>query len=242
MWSTGMKLKVAGMLCALLAQPVLADVYHYIDDKGRKIFVDRMSQVPPEFRDQLEVRKEPASKVREQAKGSTPSESSGPEVSGKSGDTNLAQVEADMKKLEQPVVIENNSVRVPVILKYLNRTVSAALILDTGASHTLVYKNSIRTLGAIPKHSGFATVVGGAKLPAGVVKLNSMSFGPIKRTNAEVLVIEPESTQEYDGLLGMDILSEVKFEVDFERKLLIWEADRYRELARTRDELLAGAK
>ncbi|WP_417448522.1 retropepsin-like aspartic protease [Idiomarina abyssalis] len=238
-----MKLKVAGILCALLAQPVLADVYHYIDDKGRKIFVDRMSQVPPQFRDQLEVRKELASKGRpEQAKDSISAESSGPEVSGKTGDTNLAQIEADMKKLEQPVGIENNSVRVPVILKYLNRTVSAALILDTGASHTLVYRNSIRTLGAIPKHSGFATVVGGAKLPAGVVKLNSMSFGPIKRTNAEVLVIEPESTQEYDGLLGMDILSEVKFEVDFERKLLIWEADRYRELARTRDELLAGAK
>ncbi len=239
-----MKLKVAGILFALVAQPVLADVYHYVDDKGRKIFVDRMSQVPPEFRDQLEIRKEPASKVSaaEQAKGSTLPESSSPEGSGKTGDTKLAQVEADMKKLEQPVVIENNSVRVPVILKYLNRTVSAALILDTGASHTLVYRNSIRTLGAIPKHSGFATVVGGAKLPAGVVTLNSMSFGPIKRSNADVLVIEPETTQEYDGLLGMDILSEVKFEVDFERKLLIWEADRYRELARTRDELLAGAK
>lgn len=238
-----MKLKVAGILCALLAQPVWADVYHYVDDKGRKIFVDRMSQVPPQFRDQLEVRKEPVHKERaERTMGTGPAEPDNTDGGDKTGSANLAQVEADMKKLEQPVVIENNSVRVPVILKYLNRTVSAALILDTGASHTLVYRNSIRTLGAIPKHSGFATVVGGAKLPAGVVKLNSMSFGPIKRTNAEVLVIEPESTQEYDGLLGMDILSQVKFEVDFERKLLIWEADRYRELARTRDELLAGAK
>lgn len=40
----------------------------------------------------------------------------------------------------------------------------------------------------------------------------------------------------------MSILGKLKYEIDMERKVVIWHADRYRELAQARKELLATAE
>lgn len=221
-----------------LVQPVSAEIYHYVDERGRKVYVDRQSQIPPQFRQQVQTRQEESKTL---SKSEQERRALVLERIETRGDTEaeIGKIEAEMKSLEQAANVEGNSARVPVEMRYLGRTLTLNLIVDTGATRTILHRNAIRGFNAVPRPAGFATVVGGARIPTSVMTINRMAFGPIERNGAEVLVIDPQSNQPYDGLLGMDVLSTVKYEIDLQRGLVIWEADRYRELARARDELLA---
>jgi len=225
-----------GML--VLAQPVSAEIYHYVDERGRKVYVDRQSQIPPQFRDQVQTRQEESNTLSksERERRALVLE----RIETRDGaEAEMRKIEAEMDELEQPASVEGNSVKIPVEMRYLGRTLTLNLIVDTGATRTLLHRSAIRGFNAVPRPAGYATVVGGARIPTSVMTINRMSFGPVERNGAEVLVIDPQSNLPYDGLLGMDVLSTVKYEIDLQRGLVIWEADRYRELARARDELLA---
>ncbi|PSL15842.1 aspartyl protease [Marinobacterium halophilum] len=241
-----MKVKslIAGLV--LLTQPVwvtpvAAEIYHYVDDRGRKVYVDRQSQIPPQFRSQTQRLKEESATLstsermrREQTLQRLDAQK------GARGE--VAAIEAEMASLEQRANVNGNSVQVPVTLRYLGKTKTVNLIVDTGASRTVLHQSAVRSLGAVGKPAGFAQVVGGARIPTSLIPVDGLSFGPVDQGKSELLVIEPTAAPGYDGLLGMDILSQLKYEIDMQRKVVIWHADRYRELARTKQELLAKAE
>jgi predicted aspartyl protease len=67
-------------------------------------------------------------------------------------------------------------------------------------------------------------VVGGAVIEAHQVTLSRITVGPHTRENAAVLVIPHKGPAvKYDGLLGMDLLRGLKYSVDFEKQILLWE-------------------
>ena len=218
--------------------PVAAEIYHYVDQNGRKIYVDRQSQIPPQYRDQTRRLKEESETLnrserarREQVLQRLEAEK------GTRGE--VSAIEAEMASLEQRAIVKGNSVQVPVELRYLGKRKTVNLIVDTGATRTVLHKSGVRSLGGALRPAGHAQVVGGARIPTSLMPVDGISFGPVNQGKSEVLVIEPSTTPGYDGLLGMDILGKLKYEIDMERKVVIWHADRYRELARTREELLA---
>ncbi|MBP0048863.1 clan AA aspartic protease [Marinobacterium sp. AK62] len=231
---------LAGLLAFSLVATAQAEIFHYTDDRGRKIYVDRKSQIPAQYRDQVEVRKEESETLsraererRQQVLDSLEAQ--------KGAQGRLAQLKAEMEALEQPADIQGNSVRIPVQIRYLTRSVSANLIVDTGASRTIIHRNIARRLGVTPRPSGQARVVGGAQLPLGIMPVEALTFGPVTLEDRELAVISPSEPLEYDGLLGMDVLSSLKYEIDIERGVVIWHADRYRELQAEHDEQLAIA-
>lgn len=126
-----------------LAPLASAEIYHYVDDQGRKVFVDSLRQVPLQYRDQLETRAE--------SQGQTQ-----PEVAvDKAGSLEevrrqLAQAEREfdalIAELETEVSIRGNQVMVPVRAVYGNRRADARLLLDTGASSTLFHQQAIARL------------------------------------------------------------------------------------------------
>lgn len=233
------------MATVLLAQslwvaPVMAEIYHYTDERGRKIYVDRQSQIPPRFREQT-------STIKEESETLSRSERTRREqvlqrlAAQKGAKGEVAAIEAEMASLEQRANVKGNSVQVPVTLRYLGKKKTVNLIVDTGATRTVLHKSAVRSLGAIGKPAGFAQVVGGAKIPTQVIPVDGITFGPVDQGKSELLMLDPTGAPGYDGLLGMDILGKLKYEIDMERKVVIWHADRYRELARTKQELLARA-
>ncbi len=227
-----------GLALLLAAASVSAEIYHYTDDNGRKIYVDRQSQIPAQYREQVQIRKEESqtlNRVERERRQKVLDQLQ--EKKGAKGE--IAGIEAEMGKLEQKASVNGNSVRVPVEIRYLARTVTANLIVDTGASRTILHSNIARRMGVTPKPNGRARIVGGASLPLGMIETDSLSIGPVVKEGLELAVITPSESLDYDGLLGMDVLGSVKYEIDMERGLVIWNADRYRELERKKEALLS---
>lgn len=227
-----------GAAVLLATTAAAADIFHYTDDRGRKIYVDRQSQIPAQYREQVKIRKEESQTL------STGERERRKKVLGnieaqKGAKGEIASIEAEMAKLEQKANVTGNSVRIPVEIRYLTRTVTANLIVDTGAARTILHRNVARRMGVSPKPSGQARVVGGARLPLGVMNTDALSFGPVTKEGLELAVISPAESMDYDGLLGMDVLGSLKYEIDMDRKVVIWNADRYRDLKRQRDDLIA---
>ncbi|GAA0693063.1 hypothetical protein GCM10009104_20390 [Marinobacterium maritimum] len=229
---------LALLLPSLWGIPAVAEVYHYVDQHGRKIYVDRQSQIPPQYRGQTQRLKEESETLSHSARERRAQILQRLEAE-KGAKGEVAAIEAEMASLEQRAIVNGNSVQVPVELRYQGKRKTVNLIVDTGATRTLLHKSTIRSLGAMLRPAGHAQVVGGARIPTSLMPVDGISFGPVDQGKSELLVIEPSTVPGYDGLLGMDILGKLKYEIDMDRKVVIWHADRYRELARTRQELLA---
>lgn len=124
------------------------------------------------------------------------------------------------------VEITGNAVLVPVKLAYGGREIDVNLLLDTGATRTAISAEIADQL-SINLNQARGTkvqVVGGGVLHAHAIRLRSLTFGPHTKNNWDILVIpQNNSFGKHDGLLGMDVLRGLKYEVDFKKQLIVWE-------------------
>ncbi len=124
------------------------------------------------------------------------------------------------------VAIVGNSVLVPVTLAYRTNQIDVQLLLDTGASGTAI-NTAIADRLHVDLHTArkvHGRVVGGAVIEGFQVTLSSITVGPHLKENLPVFVIQHNGpAPRYDGLLGLDILRGLKYVVDFDKQLIIWE-------------------
>jgi len=124
------------------------------------------------------------------------------------------------------VTVIGNSVLTPVTLVYRGNQVDVQLLLDTGASATVINTEIADRLGVNLNSARKVKVqvVGGRVIDAHLVTLNSLTVGPHTKNNALITVLPHEGAREkHDGLLGMDILRNFKYRVDIDKQLIIWE-------------------
>lgn len=124
------------------------------------------------------------------------------------------------------VTILGNSVLVPVKLVYGGNEVDVSLILDTGATKTTIHTEIADQLSINLSNTKKTKVqvVGGDVIDAHMIRINSLSFGPHTSRNWDILIVPHKgSTAKSDGLLGMDVLRGLKYKVDFEKQVIIWE-------------------
>lgn len=228
-----MKTWIIALGVCVTAQLAQAEVYHYVNEEGRKIYVDRKSQIPPQYRDQVVVKRE----LRSSRKMETAEPPATGEEAGGSVEEQIASMEAYMRKLETPVEIRGNSVLVPVKVTFGRRYTTLKLILDTGATSTIIHEDALKGLGIGSSKGGKAQVAGGGVIDTRNVRLDRFEVGPYSLTSVTAGVITHEQPGQYDGLLGMDFLRSVKYDIDFDRSLVIWERDKYEQARRDLEEL-----
>ena len=217
---------VVGIL--FFSQPIFADVYHYIDESGKRVYVDRESEIPKQFRGQTVIYKDRARSMDVKTETVTP-DADDAIVTKEDAKNKINQLETYMSKLETRVNINGNSVLVPVKLFYGNRHASLQLLLDTGASTTVVHHDAVASLNVDARPAGDARIVGGALIETHSVNFNRVEIGPYTLQNVVTSLIEnTDKNTKYDGLLGMNFLRSVKYDVDFEGGVIIWEPDNYR--------------
>jgi len=103
-----------------------------------------------------------------------------------------------------------------IVKALINGKVSARLMVDTGASMTLLYQNVIDALNLDPKVILGTTsiiVADGRKVQASIVRIDSLEVGRAKVTGAQATVLSSKSP-DIDGLLGMSFLSHFSVSVD----------------------------
>jgi hypothetical protein len=126
---------------------------------------------------------------------------------------------------ETKVTIYGNTVLVPVTLGYEGSTVEALLVFDTGASDTTINAGIAARLNINLEQAKKVRgqVVGGGLIEGRRTKLSFITVGPHTRNNMAVDVIEHKGPAvKYDGLLGMDFLGNLKYQIDFNKQVIEW--------------------
>ncbi len=98
----------------------------------------------------------------------------------------------------------------------LNNAQNAVLLLDTGASISIISPELLRMLG-IPYQSTGRTAwfsTAGGRIQAPVITLDSLALGGVVVENIEVGVIGEFDNNPFDGLLGMNFLRHFEFFID----------------------------
>ena len=124
------------------------------------------------------------------------------------------------------VKIRGNTVLVPATIAYGGYEVDVHLVLDTGASRTTINTEVADQLSVNPSKGKKAQVrvAGGAVIEARMVRMNSLTVGPHTKRNWDILVVPHKGPAAgYDGLLGMDVLRGLKYRVDFNKQVIVWE-------------------
>ncbi len=127
---------------------------------------------------------------------------------------------------ETNVTIMGNSVLLPVTLGYKDKTVEAMLLIDTGASISMIHTDTADRLGITPAETKVESgqVAGGGMILLFTTRLGYIAAGPHTKRDIKIGVVAHDGPPvEFDGLLGMDFLKGLKYYIDFDSRVIKWE-------------------
>jgi clan AA aspartic protease (TIGR02281 family) len=188
------------IILIVFVSPVSGEMYKWVDEKGTVHFVDDPSKIPEQYRLDAEKRTIPK-EIHSPETKEKPTPSPAPKTSG----SELAKgIEVNLFRRHELLVSE-------VIL---NGRVKRYFILDTGASFTLINRQTANELGiTIDENTPFipvSTVSGVILTP--LVTMRSVRVGKAEVENVDVLIYNMPSGQ--DGLLGNSFLNKFRIILD----------------------------
>ncbi len=219
-----------GMFFFLPPGLCLAEFYRYVDENGVVHYVDDRSRVPEEHQRQIKVYVEKYDHLAESERLIMLQKDREMDVKRQLEEQRLRdqrEQEARLKRLETDVTIIANQVLVPVTLGHGLRETEALFLLDTGASHLVLFNELARKLNLESNQKGLSLVAGGTFIETDLIVLDHFKLGPLDLKNVAATVIrhETQSTEavRFSGLLGMDILRNAPFVIDVENEKIRWQ-------------------
>jgi hypothetical protein len=116
-----------------------------------------------------------------------------------------------------PVKVNGRSVIVPVTF---NHSLNANLLLDTGASMTMISRRLAANLALPSTGAGLFSGIGGT-VSAQIARVDSIRVGDAEVSGMTVSIHDVSRFPQFDGLLGMDFLGRFQVSVDAAKKLLV---------------------
>lgn len=125
---------------------------------------------------------------------------------------------------ETEVQVVGSHVIVPVQIRHRGRSLDLKLLLDTGASMITLHKSAVNRLRFSKQQTAHFIAADGSAIPADLVKLDEVRFGPYNRKKILAGIIDhrQEGKPIYDGLLGMNALQSTNYKVDYKKGTIKW--------------------
>lgn len=203
-----------------------AEIYHYIDDKGRKIYVDRLSQVPSQYLDQLLSRDEPKDGLTETELLALDKIQ---DISQKKREItkNRNEIYSTLLTWKTPFFYDNNSIVVPVKVSYGSSSTVLKLVVDTDSPITSVHKISILSLGVNDSVLTSVPYPEDSSVEAEEIYFDWVEVGPYFGENITASIIDSQGPGNSQGVLGRNFLNHTNYELDTASREVIWEPEKY---------------
>jgi len=210
-----------------------AEFYRYEDRSGTIHFVEDPGRIPKEYRQKKQVRKDKYDDLQESERelmlendrreGEEARRSEAErELTARSEKEKLAALKRKSKLIITPVTILGRQVFVPVRLANGANETDTMLLLDTGATMSVISPEVAARLKVDQTDNANVKVVGGKVLKVRKAVLSKMQAGPFQRGNQEVVIVNQRGGGFGDGLLGMSFLAGFKYTIDFETQTITW--------------------
>jgi len=126
------------------------------------------------------------------------------------------------RQIETPFALLKNRILLPVEIVGTRGQAKVNLVMDTGAQQTFLWRTALPAIGLRKIGRMRAAGISGSKY-ASTVRAKAINVGPYSLKNVPIAMMSPgRYHQDYDGLLGMDFLMKVRYEIDYERRVIIW--------------------
>ena len=130
---------------------------------------------------------------------------------------NLSSAAAPRGTIFVPVLTAGPSAIVTVSL---NQTITGNLMLDTGATHTVISQRLAGTLSLRPAGRSAVQTVGGM-IAVTISRLRSLKVGEAEVNDLLIIIHDFSPDPRINGLLGMDFLGRYRFGLDAQRQVLV---------------------
>ena len=186
------------LLLVLVFPSQAADFFRWIDQNGVVHFTDSIHNIPEALR---------ATAVR--IKGQEPPRPAAP---SKAAPATIAKASIPFEKRGQVVVVE----------VMLNNSVPARLVVDTGATYTMISAATAKELSIDPQRAPrtmpFQTANGVIQAP--LTNLESVIVGGMEVKNLTAAIHDAVPSAQVAGLLGLNFLSNFRLDIDTEKGIL----------------------
>jgi predicted aspartyl protease len=140
--------------------------------------------------------------------------------------TRITKADPGGESTTTAVRVQNRQVLVPVRFNYRNRTVDAWLLLDTGATSTMISGDLANRLGIKPANTQgqLSRVADGRVVQSFGVNVDYMAVGPKIKHSAKVSIMPSNNSGTgFDGLLGMNFLEDFPYRLDLNTQVIEWQ-------------------
>jgi clan AA aspartic protease (TIGR02281 family) len=186
------------LLLILVPRSQAADFFRWIDQNGVVHFTDNIHNVP-------EARRSTAVRIKGQEPAKTP-------APFKVSPATVAKASIPFEKRGQVVVVE----------VMLNNSVPVRLVVDTGATYTMISAATAKELSIDPQQPQrtmpFQTANGVIQAP--LANLESVIVGGMEIKNLTAAIHDAVPSAQVAGLLGLNFLSNFRLDIDTEKGML----------------------
>ena len=186
------------VLLVSVSRPQAADFFRWVDQNGVVHFTDNVHNIP-------EARRSTAVRI----KGQEPAR---PPAPSKVSPAMAAKASIPFEKHGQVVVVE----------VMLNKSVPVRLVVDTGATYTMISAATAKELSIdphrAPRTMPFQTANGVIQAP--LTNLESVIVGGMEVKNLTAAIHDAVPSAQVAGLLGLNFLSNFRLDIDTENGIL----------------------
>ncbi len=191
-----------------------ARIYIWTDAEGVKHF---SQEPPPESATEVMVKDE----VRFDPSSDAKQHHTEPPVAAPSRPA--ARSRAAARSQQTRIVLQGNVILVPATLIYGGRQIDTQLVLDTGASSTVLHAPLAERLGIEPQINTKIRVASGEMINAQAVNMDTIRVGPHTMQGMRTLIIRHQGPPTpHQGLLGLNFLSQYPYSIDMRAKVINW--------------------